>query len=315
MKSISPSRPLATLIAPAVGMLLIFHHAPSWAAESHSGTRQPVTGMAVETPRYRATLTAAEQVQEPLHKRLLWRYTFRAEDRSSHEVRPLEYSDGYGTFDNPLRWFGIGGDRLYAFRPLSLGIFSLATGKLEDDLAVLDPVVSPRGDAIAYGVRQLKYAGSDRQGSIVAVLDLATAKRRYVFPEPQTIAESRDGKSVVVMGPESGLDEQHNVREIFWSPAGDRLAFLCSHGFSLHPAGQMYLVVVDPGGPAGSRFVHQPLAPQLYRKPGGAAPAAIYFKAASVTWIDANTLEVRPAAEFSDTIRDRFVVKIPEVSK
>jgi hypothetical protein len=312
MKSISSSRLLAKLIAPAVGLLLLFLHSASWAAESHSGTRPPAVGMAVESTRYQATLTAADQVPEPSHKRLLWRYTFRAEDRASHEAHRLEYPDNYGSFDNQLRWFGLGGDWLYAFRPLSLAVFSLTTGKLADDLAVEEPAVSPRGDAIGYGVRQLKYAGSDRQGSIVAVLDLATAKRRYVFPEPTAIHELRDGKALVVMGPESGVDEQHNVHEIFWSPGGDRLAFLCAHGFSLHPAGQMYLVVVDLAGPAGSHFIHQPLAPQLYRK-GGATDVA--FQAGSIVWLDAKTLEIRPAAEYSDKVRDHFVVKLSEVAK
>ena len=42
---------------------------------------------------------------------------------------------------------------------------------------------------------------------------------------------------------------------------------------------------------------------------------AVYFQTDSVTWIDANTLEVRPAAEYSDKVRDRFVVKLSEVAK
>ncbi|MFY9824738.1 MAG: hypothetical protein WAM82_25395 [Thermoanaerobaculia bacterium] len=308
--------PLRAVRLSAVGLLLLLRPAPSPAGESQSGTRPPAVGMTVETERYRATLTTANQVQEPASKRLLWRYTFRAEDRASHAVHVLEYPDNYGSADNQLRWFGLGGDRLYAFRSLSLAIFALSTGELADDLAVAGPVASPRGDAVAYGVRQLKYAGSDRQGSIVGVLDLATGKHRYVFPEPGTIQEFRDGKSLVVMGPERDLDQQHSVDEIFWSPAGDRLAFLCAHGFSLHPPGQMYLVVVDLGGPSGSRFIHQALAPQLYRKVSGNGPAAaVYFQAASIIWLDARTLEVRPTAESSGKVRDRIVVKLSEVAQ
>jgi hypothetical protein len=77
----------------------------------------------------------------------------------------------------------------------------------------------------------------------------------------------------------------------------------------------VYLVVVDLGG-SGSRFIHQPLAPQLYRKTSGKAPSpAVYFKAKSITWLDVSTIEVQPQSEFTDKVRDRFIVKIPEVSK
>jgi hypothetical protein len=78
----------------------------------------------------------------------------------------------------------------------------------------------------------------------------------------------------------------------------------------------MYLVVVDFGSPSGARFVHQPLATQLYRKVSGNGPAAaVYFQAAAVTWLDARTLEVRPTAETSDKVRDRIVVKLSEVAQ
>jgi hypothetical protein len=293
------------------GLALIFFLAPI-AANAGSATSRPAVGTSVETARYRVTLSAADEVQEPMHKHLLWRYIFQAEDRTTSKVRLLEYPDNYGKYGNRLRWFGIEGDRLYVFRPLSIGVFLLATGKLAEDLAVSDPIVSPRDNAIAYSVRQLGYAGSERQGSIVAVLDLATAKRRYVFPEPKTITELRHDKAVVVMGPESDTDQQHDAKRIFWSPAGDRLAFLCAHGFKVHPAGRMYLVIVDLSGPSGSDFVHQPLSPQLYRK-GGASDVA--FNAESMTWVDRSTIEVRPEAKYSDKVRDRFVVKLPEVAR
>jgi hypothetical protein len=306
------SRLQTALLAMAAVLSLLLSIASSWGGATHSGTGMPVVGEAVETERYRVTLTKAVQVEEPSTKHRPWNYNFRIEDLKSHESRLADYPDNYGTYGNQLRWFGLGGDWLYGFRPISIGIFSLATGKPVDDLAVVDPVVSPRGDAIAYGVRQLSYAGSDRQGSIVAVLDLATAKRRYVFPEPKTISEFRDKNSIVVMGPESDTDEQHDVEELFWAPEGDRLAFVCAHGFSLHPAGRMYLVVVSLGGPSGSHFIHQPLAPGLYRKVG---TADVAFEASSITWIDAKTIEVRTKPEFLDKVRERFVVKLAEVPK
>jgi hypothetical protein len=277
-----------------------------------SGAQRPTVGAAVETARYRVTLAAAEQVKKPAWKRLVWSYTFRTQDLASGAVQILNFSRD----DEEILWFGVAADRLYVARRVGIGILSLVSDKLEEDVAALDPVVSPRGDMIAYRVFPIRFADSERQGSIVAVLDLAPARHRYVFPEPDKIKEVHNGPMTLVIGPESDLAEQHDVNELFWSPTGGRLAFLCAHGFKTGHGGQMYLVVVDLGGSKGSRFVHQPLAPQLYRKPGGKAPLpAVYFRAASVTWIDANTLEVRPAAEYSDKVRDRFVVKLSEIAK
>jgi hypothetical protein len=271
-------------------------------------------GNSVEKGSYRVTLAKAEQVKVSWNQSPLWHYTFRIEDLKSHVSRLAEYPDDYGKLGNQLRWFGTGGDWLYAFRPLSIASFSLATGKPVEDLAVESPVVSPRGDAIAYGVRQLGWAGSERQGSIIAVLDLASGKRRYVFPEPKTIEEFQSHHGgIVVMGPESDTDGQHEVEGLFWAPAGDRLAFLCAHGFSFHPAGRMYLVVVNLGGPSGSHFIHQALAPGFYRSDGGTSDTV--FEASTITWIDARTLEIRPEPEFTDKVRDRLVVKLSEVAK
>lgn len=273
---------------------------------------RPKEGDTVDSGRYRVTLATAQQIQERDSQFPVWQYIFRIEDPVSQAVQFHECGGVYDGLNNELRWFGARGDRLVTARRSGIEVFNLATGRIEDDLPALDLAPSPSGDVIAYSVLMWRFDCWEWQGSIVAVLDLATGKHRYVFPRPGSIKEAHEIDSPFVFGPERNAVKRHNARNFFWSPAGDRLAFVCAHGFVEDPAGSMYLVVVDLGGPSGSRFFHRRIPPRLYSKTRG---SEVYFAAESITWIDARTIEIQPAADYTYEVRDRFVVKIPEVSK
>jgi hypothetical protein len=287
---------------------------PLHAAQLNSWPHRQKVGDVVQGEVYTARLASVLQIPRPGRGKV-WQYTFEVENRKTHAVKILQFGGAGQTVEDELEWFGLGGERLFVTTAFEIGAFSLATQKLEENLVVDTPVPSPDGSRIAYRVLQPRGFPQEDGGSIVVVLDLATMTHRYVFPEPSRVVEFRNGPEIYPIVTEADPAKQHQVLNLFWSQDGSRLVFFCGHGFLLRPeVGPMYIVVVDVHQLlTGTRFVHQPIDPSTYGKKG--APAGkdtIHFVAETITWLNADTISVRPRSDFS-WVKDPFVLKLPAV--
>jgi hypothetical protein len=273
----------------------------------------PAVGDLAQGKAYTARLTSAWQIPRP-GLGPVWQYDFAVENRETHAVKTLRFGGAEQTVEDELQWFGVADDRLFVTTSFEIGAFSLATQKLEKELAVDSPVPSPDGNRIAYLAFHPRFTANEDSGSVVAVLDLSTLSYRYVFPEPDRVEEIHNGNNVYTVVTEADPAKQHQVLKPFWSPDGTRLVFFCNHGFPLHPQiGPVYVVVVDVHQFLnGTRFVHQPVDPSVYRKRGAHGADTTHFFVDSLTWLDSETVSVQPSSALA-WAKNPFVLKLPAV--
>lgn len=281
--------------------------------EADAGTHRKAVGSVAQGEVYTARLAAAQATSKPGGGKI-WQYTFEVENRKTHAASQLLFGGKAQALEDELEWFGVSGDRLVATTAFGIAVFSLAGNRLEENLVAAGPVPSLDGTQIAYLALHPRGSAKEDSGSVVAVLDLTTMARRYVFPAPDRVTEVRNGPDVYPEVTEPDPAKQHQVLKLFWAPDGARLVFFCRHGFPLLPAiGPMYIVVVDPRPALKMGFVHQALEVSAYRKKG--APAGvdtIHFIEETVTWPSADTISVHARGDFP-WVKDPFVLKLPAV--
>jgi hypothetical protein len=240
-------------------------------------------------------------------------YVLQVEGKDQGAPVRITFGGPSRAVQDEIKRTAIVGDHVLVTTERVIGVFDRKTGR-EEKYIDAAPAVSSSQDAslVAYQVLQPRFTPPEAETSIINALDVRSLESQVVFPERDLISKGQSGTLVVWQ--DDPARRHVVVSDLFWSPSGKRLVFFCKHSAGPTPGVGIvedYVVVVDLShGVAASRFVHQLLSPDLYRKPGTEKGSKVSFEVAAVTWLDEQTVELKPVQRDAGW-KDRIVLKLP----